>query len=143
MTLDFEADDGVTIQINFIDTPGTWTSATRSAFASLAPAMVRSWSSMPDRVWRSADGGELSHTRRRQHLEIIPVINNIDLPAADPARVAREIEDIIGIDAENAALVSAKTVQGVRELLCEIVRRVPPPTGDPGSLKRSSSIRGS
>jgi elongation factor 4 len=60
-------------------------------------------------------------------LEIIPVINKIDLPAADPERVAREIEDVLGIDASNALLCSAKTGVGISEILEAIVKRIPPP----------------
>lgn len=134
VTLGFEADDGVTYEINFIDTPGhvDFSYEVSRSLAACDGALL---------VVDAGQGVEAQtvancHTAALQHLEIIPVINKIDLPAADPARVAREIEDIIGIDAENAARVSAKTGQGVRELLCEIVRRVPPPTGDPtGSLK--------
>jgi GTP-binding protein LepA len=134
VTLGFEADDGVTYEINFIDTPGhvDFSYEVSRSLAACEGALL---------VVDAGQGVEAQtvancHTAAEQHLEIIPVINKIDLPAADPARVAREIEDIIGIDAENAARVSAKTGQGVRELLCEIVRRVPPPTGDPtGSLK--------
>ena len=134
VTLGFEADDGVIYEINFIDTPGhvDFSYEVSRSLAACDGALL---------VVDAGQGVEAQtvancHTAAEQHLEIIPVINKIDLPAADPARVAREIEDIIGIDAENAARVSAKTGQGVRELLCEIVRRVPPPTGDPtGSLK--------
>jgi GTP-binding protein LepA len=134
VTLGFEADDGVTYKINFIDTPGhvDFSYEVSRSLAACDGALL---------VVDAGQGVEAQtvancHTAAEQHLEIIPVINKIDLPAADPARVAREIEDIIGIDAENAARVSAKTGQGVRELLCEIVRRMPPPTGDPtGSLK--------
>ena len=134
VTLGFEADDGVTYKINFIDTPGhvDFSYEVSRSLAACEGALL---------VVDAGQGVEAQtvancHTAALQHLEIIPVINKIDLPAADPARVAHEIEDIIGIGAENAARVSAKTGQGVRELLCEIVRRVPPPTGDPtGSLK--------
>jgi GTP-binding protein LepA len=134
VTLGFEADDGVIYEINFIDTPGhvDFSYEVSRSLAACDGALL---------VVDAGQGVEAQtvancHTAAEQHLEIIPVINKIDLPAADPARVAREIEDIIGIDAENAARVSAKTGQGVRELLCEIVRRVPPPAGDPtGSLK--------
>jgi GTP-binding protein LepA len=134
VTLGFEADDGVIYEVNFIDTPGhvDFSYEVSRSLAACDGALL---------VVDAGQGVEAQtvancHTAAEQHLEIIPVINKIDLPAADPARVAREIEDIIGIDAENAAKVSAKTGQGVRELLCEIVRRVPPPAGDPtGSLK--------
>ncbi len=134
VTLGFLADDGVTYELNFIDTPGhvDFSYEVSRSLAACEGALL---------VVDAGQGVEAQtvancHTAAEQHLEIIPVINKIDLPAADPARVAREIEDIIGIDAEHAARVSAKTGQGVRELLCEIVRRVPPPIGNPtGPLK--------
>ncbi|MRR57934.1 MAG: elongation factor 4 [Deltaproteobacteria bacterium] len=65
------------------------------------------------------------------NLEVFPVLNKIDLPAADPERVKEEIEEIIGIDAHDAVLASAKEGIGTREILEEIVRKIPPPTGDP------------
>jgi GTP-binding protein LepA len=70
-------------------------------------------------------------------LEILPVLNKIDLPSAEPERVAREIEDVIGLDRRDVLLVSAKTGQGVAELLERIVERVPPPSGDPGAPLRA------
>src|SRR6266540_858565 len=70
-------------------------------------------------------------------LTIIPVINKIDLPAAQPERVAREIEQVVGIPAEDMLRVSAKTGEGVPALLEAIVRRVPPPTGDPDGPTRA------
>ena len=70
-------------------------------------------------------------------LELIPVINKIDLPAADPDRVAEEIEEAIGIDATDAILTSAKTGQGIRELLDAIVDRIPAPSGDPKAPTRT------
>jgi GTP-binding protein LepA len=69
-------------------------------------------------------------------LELVPVINKIDLPTADPERVIREIEDIVGISAEDAVPVSAKTGEGVDELLEAIVSRIPPPAGEPGAPLR-------
>ena len=70
------------------------------------------------------------YTAIEQGLEVLPVINKIDLPSADPERVAREIEEIIGIDATDAARVSAKTGEGVPELLETLIRRIPAPRGD-------------
>src|ERR671929_2001396 len=63
--------------------------------------------------------------------EIVPVLNKIDLPAAEPERVKRQIEDVIGLDASDAVMISAKTGEGVPEVLEAIVRRLPPPKGDP------------
>jgi GTP-binding protein LepA len=73
------------------------------------------------------------YTALDQGLEVVPVLNKIDLPSADPARVINEIEEIIGIEAGDAVRVSAKTGENVDELLEELVRRVPPPKGDPGA----------
>lgn len=70
-------------------------------------------------------------------LEIIPVINKIDLPAADPDRVAREIEDVLGIDASNAILCSAKTGVGIDDILVAVVERVPPPVDTRGAPPRA------
>ena len=70
-------------------------------------------------------------------LAIIPVINKIDLPAAQPDRVAREIEQVLGTPASEMLRVSAKTGEGVPELLEALVQRVPPPTGDPEALARA------
>lgn len=64
-------------------------------------------------------------------LEVVPVLNKIDLPAADPERVADEIEDIVGIDAHDAVRCSAKTGVGVTDVLERLVRDIPPPEGDP------------
>src|SRR6185437_14527515 len=64
-------------------------------------------------------------------LEILPVINKIDLPAADPERVKKEIEDVIGLDASEAVHASAKAGIGIEDILEQIVEKVPAPTGDP------------
>ena len=85
------------------------------------------------------------YTALEQGLEVLPVINKIDLPSADPAKVIHEIEEIIGIPADDAALVSAKTGLGVPELLEHLVKRIPAAARatrtDP--CRRSSSIPGS
>src|SRR6185369_17309234 len=65
-----------------------------------------------------------------QGLEVVPVLNKIDLPSADPDKVIKEIEEIIGLDAQDAVRVSAKTGENVPELLEELVKRIPPPKGD-------------
>jgi GTP-binding protein LepA len=70
-------------------------------------------------------------------LEIVPVLNKIDLPAAEPLRIKAQIEDIIGLDASDALMISAKTGQGVDEVLEAIVRRLPPPTGDAAAPLRA------
>ena len=69
------------------------------------------------------------YTAIEQGLEVLPVINKIDLPSADPDRVMQEIEEIIGIEATDAVRVSAKTGEGVPELLEALVKRIPPPQG--------------
>jgi len=71
------------------------------------------------------------------NLEIIPVINKVDLPAAEPDRVRKQIEDVIGIDASNAVLTSAKSGIGISDLLEAIVERLPPPKGDPDALVKA------
>ncbi len=71
------------------------------------------------------------------NLEIIPILNKIDLPSAEPAERAREIEDILGMAADDVLLVSAKTGQGIEELIERIVERVPPPSGDPNAPLRA------
>ena len=68
-------------------------------------------------------------------LEIVPVLNKIDLPAADPERCAAEIEQVLGLAAYGILRISAKTGQGVDELLQAMIDRIPPPTGDPGPLR--------
>ncbi|WP_261371496.1 GTP-binding protein, partial [Yersinia frederiksenii] len=71
------------------------------------------------------------YTAMEMNLEVVPVLNKIDLPAADPERVAEEIEDIVGIDATDAVRCSAKTGVGVPDILERLVRDIPPPKGDP------------
>ena len=74
-------------------------------------------------------------------LEIIPVINKIDLPSADPIRVAEEIEQVLGFPAEDAILVSAKTGQGIDDLITALCNKLPPPTGDPAAPTRALDLR--
>jgi GTP-binding protein LepA len=125
VTLDYAADDGQVYQLNFIDTPGhvDFSYEVSRSLAACEGALL---------VVDAAQGVEAQsvancYTAVEQGLEVIPVINKIDLPAADPERVRHQIEDIIGIDASNALLISAKTGQGIREVLESIVRDIPPP----------------
>ena len=125
VTLDYHADDGQVYQLNFIDTPGhvDFSYEVSRSLAACEGALL---------VVDAAQGVEAQsvancYTAVEQGLEVIPVINKIDLPAADPERVKHQIEDIIGIDASDALLVSAKTGEGVREILEALVRRIPPP----------------
>jgi len=127
VTLHYTASDGETYQLNFIDTPGhvDFSYEVSRSLAACEGALL---------VVDAAQGVEAQSvanciTAIDQGLEVLPVLNKVDLPAAEPARVKAEIEDIIGIEAQDALEVSAKTGQGVPELLEAIVRAVPPPTG--------------
>ncbi len=129
VSLQYPAADGSVYQLNFIDTPGhvDFSYEVSRSLAACEGALL---------VVDAAQGVEAQSvanciTAIDQGLEVLPVLNKIDLPAADPAQVMHEIEDIIGIDAGNALLVSAKTGQGVPELLERIVSDIPPPAGDP------------
>jgi GTP-binding protein LepA len=125
VTLDYRADDGQTYQLNFIDTPGhvDFSYEVSRSLAACEGALL---------VVDAAQGVEAQsvancYTAVEQGLEVIPVINKIDLPAADPERVRHQIEDIIGIDASDALLVSAKSGEGVHEVLEALIARIPPP----------------
>src|SRR5580700_10773936 len=129
VTLYYNAHDGQRYQLNMIDTPGhvDFSYEVSRSLAACDGALL---------VVDAAQGVEAQsvancYTAIEQGLEVMPVINKIDLPSADPDRVMVEIEEIIGIDATDALRVSAKTGEGVPELLEEIVRRFPPPKGDP------------
>ncbi len=129
VSLDYEAADGVTYQLNFIDTPGhvDFSYEVSRSLAACEGALL---------VVDAAQGVEAQSvancvTAIDQGLEVLPVLNKIDLPAAEPDRVMAEIEDIIGIDAQDSVRTSAKTGEGVAELLEAIVHRIPPPQGDP------------
>jgi GTP-binding protein LepA len=129
VSLNYPAADGNTYQLNFIDTPGhvDFSYEVSRSLAACEGALL---------VVDAAQGVEAQSvanciTAIDQGLEVVPVLNKIDLPAAEPEKVIREIEDIIGIEAQGAAQVSAKTGQGVVELLEQIVTRIPPPVGDP------------
>jgi len=128
VSLDYAAQDGHTYQLNFIDTPGhvDFSYEVSRSLAACEGALL---------VVDASQGVEAQsvancYTAIDQGLEVLPVLNKIDLPAADPERVIREIEEIIGIEARDAKRVSAKTGEGVPELLEELVRRIPPPQGD-------------
>ncbi len=134
VSLDYEARDGRAYQLNFIDTPGhvDFSYEVSRSLAACEGALL---------VVDAAQGVEAQSvancvTAIDMGLEVLPVLNKIDLPAADPERVIHEIEDIIGIEAKNAQRVSAKTGAGVEDLLEQLVRTIPPPAGDPeGSLQ--------
>ncbi|HXA98891.1 MAG TPA: translation elongation factor 4 [Steroidobacteraceae bacterium] len=129
VTLGFTSVTGELYQLNFIDTPGhvDFSYEVSRSLAACEGALL---------VVDAAQGVEAQsvancYTALEQGLEVLPVINKIDLPSADPAKVIREIEEIIGIPADDAALVSAKTGLGVPELLEQLVKRIPAPKGDP------------
>ncbi|MFT4693860.1 MAG: GTP-binding protein LepA [Francisella sp.] len=128
VTLDYKARDGQVYQLNFIDTPGhvDFSYEVSRSLAACEGALL---------VVDAAQGVEAQtvancYTAIDQNLEVIPILNKIDLPSADPEKVAQEIEEIIGIDATGATTCSAKTGLGVEDVLETIVAKVPPPTGD-------------
>ena len=128
VTLDYKANDGETYQFNFIDTPGhvDFSYEVSRSLAACEGALL---------VVDAAQGVEAQsvancYTALEQGLEVVPVLNKIDLPAADPERVSEEIEEIIGIEATEATRCSAKTGEGMDAVLEDIVRLVPAPNGD-------------
>ncbi|GMN89925.1 translation elongation factor 4 [Francisella sciaenopsi] len=128
VTLDYVARDGQTYQLNFIDTPGhvDFSYEVSRSLAACEGALL---------VVDAAQGVEAQtvancYTAIDQNLEVIPILNKIDLPSAEPDRVAEEIEEIIGIDATGATTCSAKTGIGVEDVLETIVAKVPAPEGD-------------
>ena len=129
VSLRYKARDGQTYQLNLIDTPGHVDfsyEVSRSLYACEGALLVVD----------AAQGVEAQsvancYTALEQGLEVVPVLNKIDLPSADPDRVIKEIEEIIGIEAHDAVRVSAKTGENVPDLLEALVARVPPPAGDP------------
>ncbi|MAF15239.1 MAG: elongation factor 4 [Marinomonas sp.] len=128
VTLDFHSEDGNTYQLNFIDTPGhvDFSYEVSRSLAACEGALL---------VVDAAQGVEAQsvancYTAIEQGLEVMPVLNKIDLPQAEPTRVAAEIEEIIGIDATDAVTCSAKTGLGVEDVLERLVATIPPPEGD-------------
>jgi GTP-binding protein LepA len=126
--LEYKARDEQVYQLNFIDTPGhvDFSYEVSRSLAACEGALL-----VVDAA-QSVEAQSIAncYTAVEQGLEIIPVINKIDLPAADPERVMCDIRELIGLDTQGAALVSAKTGAGISDLLELIVRRVPEPTGD-------------
>ena len=128
VTLDYKANDGETYQLNFIDTPGhvDFSYEVSRSLAACEGALL---------VVDAAQGVEAQsvancYTAIEQGLEVVPVLNKIDLPAAEPEKVSEEIEEIIGIEAAEATRCSAKTGEGMDAVLEDIVRLVPAPKGD-------------
>jgi len=128
VTLDYKARDGKTYQLNFIDTPGhvDFSYEVSRSLAACEGALL---------VVDAGQGVEAQsvancYTAIAQGLEVIPVLNKMDLPQADPDKVMAEIEDIIGIDAHDAVRCSAKTGLGIDDILEELVAKIPAPVGD-------------
>jgi GTP-binding protein LepA len=129
VTLNYKAKTGETYQLNLIDTPGhvDFSYEVSRSLAACEGALL---------VVDAAQGVEAQsvancYTAIEQGLEVIPVLNKIDLPSAEPERVCTEIEEIIGLPADEALKISAKTGLGVTDLLEQLVSKVPPPQGDP------------
>ncbi|QIB64482.1 translation elongation factor 4 [Kineobactrum salinum] len=128
VTLDYTARDGQVYQLNFIDTPGhvDFSYEVSRSLSACEGALL---------VVDAGQGVEAQsvancYTAIEQGLEVLPILNKMDLPQADPDKVRREIEEIIGIDASEACLVSAKSGLGVEDVLEYLVARIPPPEGD-------------
>lgn len=128
VSLNYQAKDGKTYLLNFIDTPGhvDFSYEVSRSLAACEGALL---------VVDAAQGVEaqtvaVCYTAIDQALEVLPVLNKIDLPQAEPERVITEIEDIIGLDAHHAIHASAKSGVGVDDVLEAIVARIPPPQGD-------------
>ncbi|WP_025247844.1 translation elongation factor 4 [Mannheimia varigena] len=129
VTLNYKAKDGETYQLNFIDTPGhvDFSYEVSRSLAACEGALL---------VVDAGQGVEAQtlancYTAIEMDLEVVPILNKIDLPAAEPERVAEEIEDIVGIDAIDAVRCSAKTGLGIEDVLEEIVKKIPAPEGEP------------
>lgn len=129
VTLQYRSEDGDQYQLNFIDTPGhvDFSYEVSRSLAACEGALL---------VVDVAQGVEAQsvancYTAIEQGLEVVPVLNKMDLPTADPERVIKEIEEIIGIEATDSVRVSAKTGLGIDELLEQLIARVPIPGGDP------------
>ncbi len=132
--LRYKARDGKVYQLNLIDTPGhvDFSYEVSRSLAACEGALL---------VVDASQGVEAQtvancYTAIEQGIEVVPVLNKIDLPSADPERVIAEIEDIIGIVADDAVRASAKTGEGIEDILDAVIARIPPPKGNPdGPLK--------
>jgi GTP-binding protein LepA len=138
VTLYYTAKDGQRYQLNMIDTPGhvDFSYEVSRSLAACDGALL---------VVDASQGVEAQsvancYTAIEQGVEVLPVINKIDLPSADPDRVSKEIEEIIGIDATDAVRVSAKTGEGVPELLEALIKRIPAPKGNPDAALQALII---
>jgi GTP-binding protein LepA len=129
--LEYKSPDGKQYLLNLIDTPGhvDFSYEVSRSLAACEGALL---------VVDASQGVEAQtvancYTAIEQGVEVVPVLNKIDLPAAEPDRVIKEIEDIIGIDAQDALRASAKTGEGVQDILEAVIARIPPPRGDPAA----------
>ncbi|HLU77195.1 MAG TPA: translation elongation factor 4 [Burkholderiales bacterium] len=130
-SLQYKARDGQIYNLNLIDTPGhvDFSYEVSRSLAACEGALL---------VVDASQGVEAQtvancYTAIEQDVEVIPVLNKIDLPSAEPDRAKQEIEDVIGIDASDAILASAKTGLGIDDILEAVIARVPPPKGDPAA----------
>ena len=128
VTLDYKAKDGETYQLNFIDTPGhvDFSYEVSRSLAACEGALL---------VVDAGQGVEAQtvancYTALEMDVEVLPILNKIDLPQAEPERVSEEIEDIVGIEATDAVQCSAKTGIGIQDVLETIVENIPAPKGD-------------
>src|SRR5256714_8379186 len=133
--LSYESQDGDRYELNLIDTPGhvDFTYEVSRSLAACEGAIL---------VVDAAQGVEAQtlanvNLAMNSNLELVPVINKIDLPAAEPERVREEIENVLALEAHDAVLASAKNGIGIREILEHVVHRVPPPSGDPKAPLRA------
>ncbi|HKW80588.1 MAG TPA: translation elongation factor 4 [Casimicrobiaceae bacterium] len=136
--LRYPARDGSTYDLNLIDTPGhvDFAYEVSRSLAACEGALL---------VVDASQGVEAQtvancYTATEQGVTVVPVLNKIDLPSAEPKRVIAEIEDIIGIPAQDAILASAKTGEGIDDILEAVIARIPPPTGDPAAALQALII---
>jgi GTP-binding protein LepA len=129
--LSYVARDGKTYSLHLIDTPGhvDFAYEVSRSLAACEGALLVVDASQGVEAQTVAN----AYTAIEQGVEVVPVLNKIDLPVAEPERVMAEIEDIIGIDASDAVRVSAKTGEGVDDVLEAVIARIPPPQGDPAA----------
>ncbi|MDA0224888.1 MAG: translation elongation factor 4 [Proteobacteria bacterium] len=136
--LEYVARDGLRYKLNLIDTPGhvDFSYEVSRSLAACEGALL---------VVDASQGVEAQtvancYTAIEQGVEVIPVLNKIDLPSADPDKARQEIQEVVGIDATNAILASAKTGEGIPDILEAVIARIPPPRGDPDARLRALII---